>query len=126
MGRHPPKNLSQALMARILMWREQVAEVGAISPRARAILAEALRGKDDRVDVVGGRADESRATESPPRKTVRTGTVVVREHGGVLHRVTAMPDGFEWRGRTFRSLSAVARAITGVSWSGRRFLRRRP
>ncbi len=121
MGRHPPKNLSQAIMARILMWREQVAEVGDISPRARAILAEALRGKDDRGDVVGGPADESRATESLPRKTVRTGTVLVREHGGVLHRVTAMPDGFEWRGRTFRSLSAVARAITGVSWSGRRF-----
>ena len=111
MGRHPPKNLSQAIMARILMWREQVAEVGDLSPRARAILAEALRGKDDRGDVVGGPADESRATESPPRKTVRTGTVLVCEHGGVLHRVTAMPDGFEWRGRTFRSLSAVARAI---------------
>ena len=43
-------------MARILMWREQVAEVGDISPRARAILAEALRGKDDRGDVVGGPA----------------------------------------------------------------------
>jgi hypothetical protein len=35
MGRHPPKNLSQAIMARILMWREQVAEVGDLSPRAR-------------------------------------------------------------------------------------------
>ena len=57
MGRHPPKNLSQAIMARILMWREQVAEVGDLSPRARAILAEALRGKDDRGDVVGGPAD---------------------------------------------------------------------
>ena len=59
--------------------------------------------------------------EVPYRKTLRTGTVLVREHGGVLHRVTAMPDGFEWRGQTFRSLSAVARAIAGVSWSGRQF-----
>jgi hypothetical protein len=121
MGRHPSKTLSQALMARILTWREQVVEVGDISPRARAILVEALRGKGDRAAVGSGRADESRAMEVPYRKTLRTGTVLVREHGGVLHRVTAMPDGFEWRGQTFRSLSAVARAIAGVSWSGRRF-----
>jgi hypothetical protein len=53
MGRHPPKMLSQALMARILMWREQVAEVGDISTRARAILVEALGRKDDRVDAHG-------------------------------------------------------------------------
>jgi hypothetical protein len=40
---------------------------------------------------------------------------------GVLHRVTAAADGFEWNGRIFGNLSAVARAITGVNWSGRRF-----
>jgi hypothetical protein len=85
-------------MARILMWREQVAELGDINTRARAILVEALEGKDDRIDVAVGRGNDLCATESPPRKAIRTGTVLVREHGGVLHRVTAMPDGFEWRG----------------------------
>lgn len=43
-GRHPPKTLSHGLMERILAWREQVAEVGDIGPRSRAILAEALAG----------------------------------------------------------------------------------
>jgi len=47
--------------------------------------------------------------------------VLVREHAGVLHRVTVAADGFEWNGRIFGSLSALARAITGVNWSGRRF-----
>ena len=47
--------------------------------------------------------------------------MLVREHAGVWHRVTAAGDGFEWNGRMFGSLSAVARAITGVNWSGRRF-----
>jgi len=45
----------------------------------------------------------------------------VREHAGVLHRVTATPEGFEWEGKVYASLSAVARAITGVRWNGHRF-----
>jgi hypothetical protein len=43
----------------------------------------------------------------------------MREHGGVRHTVTVTPDGFVWQ--DYPSLSAVARAITGTSWNGRRF-----
>ncbi|TXF11555.1 DUF2924 domain-containing protein [Pelomicrobium methylotrophicum] len=47
------------------------------------------------------------------------GTVLVREYGEREHRVTALPDGgFDYEGRRFRSLSAVARFITGQHWSG--------
>ena len=46
---------------------------------------------------------------------------MIREHAGVLHRVTVVAEGFEWEGRIYASLSAVARAITGVRWNGRRF-----
>jgi hypothetical protein len=52
---------------------------------------------------------------------IRPGTILVREHQNVLHRVTALESGFSWNGRTFASLSAVARAITGVRWNGPRF-----
>ncbi len=52
-GRHPPKTLSSALMVRILTWREQVLEVGDVSPRSRAILAAAIRGKDERAETGG-------------------------------------------------------------------------
>ncbi|HYA79913.1 MAG TPA: DUF2924 domain-containing protein, partial [Methylocystis sp.] len=51
----------------------------------------------------------------------RVGTALIREHAGVLHRVTVVAEGFEWEGRIYASLSAVARAITGVRWNGRRF-----
>ena len=37
------------------------------------------------------------------------------------HTVTVAPDGFDWQGMTYRSLSAIARAITGTAWSGPRF-----
>ena len=120
-GRHPPKSLSPALMIRILTWREQVLEVGDVSPRSRAILAAAIRGKDERAETGGKPELGPIAHASRPRMPIRAGTVLVREHAGVLHRITVVADGFEWDGRIFGSLSAVARALTGVSWSGRRF-----
>jgi hypothetical protein len=47
-----------------------------------------------------------------------TGTQVVREYQGVEHRVTVLDDGFEYAGKPYRSLSAIARAITGTRWNG--------
>jgi hypothetical protein len=125
-SRHPPKTLSHVLMDRILAWREQVAESGDINSRSRAILAAALAGKTIGAAKHCQVQDNSNETDpgarSPrPRAPLRVGTGLVREHAGVLHRVTVVPDGFEWQGRIYASLSAVARAITGVRWNGHRF-----
>ena len=54
-------------------------------------------------------------------RTPVIGTRLVREWDQVEHTVTVMRDGFDWRGRRFKSLSAVARAITGTRWNGYRF-----
>jgi hypothetical protein len=51
----------------------------------------------------------------------RPGTVLVREWRGVTHHVTTVEDGFLWNGTTHRSLSIIARAITGTNWNGPRF-----
>ena len=45
----------------------------------------------------------------------------VREYEGVAHRVEATADGFRWQGRAWKSLSQIAREITGVRWNGPRF-----
>ena len=45
----------------------------------------------------------------------------MREWGGVPQRVMALEEGFVWNGTTFKSLSQVARAITGTRWNGPRF-----
>jgi len=55
-----------------------------------------------------------------PRNPV-AGTRLVREWDGVAHTVTVLKDGFDWQGRKFRSLSAIAREITGTRWNGWRF-----
>jgi hypothetical protein len=46
------------------------------------------------------------------------GTRLVRGWQGVEHTVTVLRDGFEWQGRPYKSLSAIARAITGTRWNG--------
>jgi hypothetical protein len=51
----------------------------------------------------------------------RPGTILVREWQGTTHHVTVGNDGFLWNGETYRSLSSIARAITGTKWNGPRF-----
>jgi hypothetical protein len=46
------------------------------------------------------------------------GTRLVREWQGIEQTVTVLADGYEWQGRPYRSLSSVARAITGTRWNG--------
>ena len=55
-----------------------------------------------------------------PRNPV-IGTKLIREWDGVEHTVTVLRDGFDWQGRKLKSLSAVAREITGTRWNGYRF-----
>jgi hypothetical protein len=58
--------------------------------------------------------------EAPPRlpRKVKTGTRLVREWQGKVHEVTVAPDGFIWNGERYRSLSQIARLITGTRWNG--------
>jgi len=47
------------------------------------------------------------------KRSLKPGTILAREHDGVLHRVVVTEGGFAWNGAAYRSLSEVARAITG-------------
>jgi len=55
------------------------------------------------------------------RRTLRPGTVLVREWHGVGHQVSVLEEGVLYRGERYRSLSEVAHLITGTRWSGPRF-----
>ncbi len=66
-------------------------------------------------------APASRSLTKDASRTARPGTLLVREHGGVLHRVMVLDEGVTWNGRTYDSLSQVALAITGTRWNGPRF-----
>jgi hypothetical protein len=70
----------------------------------------------DEVEGVARRKNQS----ADPRNPV-VGTRLIREWDGVEQTVIVLKDGFDWQGRKFKSLSAVARAITGTRWNGYRF-----
>jgi hypothetical protein len=57
----------------------------------------------------------------PDKIGLRPGTVLIREWDGAPQRVMVLADGFAWNGSTYKSLSQVARAITGTRWNGPRF-----
>jgi hypothetical protein len=112
-GKPPPPALTKDLLGRMIAWRIQEKFYGGHDKATLKLL-----------DGLARRGVAKPATE--PR--LRPGTVLMREHGGVRHTVTVTPDGFVWRDTNYPSLSAVARAITGTSWNGRRFfgLRMKP
>lgn len=96
-----PKGLSQPFLRRYLAFEVQARRGGGL-PKA---LVETLIKRHIRTP----------ATELAP------GGRLLREWNGITHIVEVTPDGYRWNGSTHRSLSAIARAITGAHWSGPRF-----
>jgi hypothetical protein len=113
LGDKPPDTLGRDILALAVAYARQERLRGGLSkPVARELnrlLARALR--DDATDAL-----RPVATSLP-----RAGTILVREWQGTTHHVTVLADGFLWNGEAHRSLSGIARAITGTTWNGPRF-----
>jgi hypothetical protein len=107
-GKEPPP-FSRAYIQSRLAYRIQELAYGGLKPETRARL-EALGEQLDGGNVVLRRI---RADSRP-----LPGTRLIREYDGVQHVVTVRADDFEFEGRPYRSLSAVARHITGTRWNG--------
>ena len=110
-----PAHLSRFLLHRLLAYRIQANAYGDLDRETARLL-----------DRIAKQCTRGNKSPIPPVEDLRAGrlkpgTVLVREHDGVLHQVTVLPDGFAWNGSTYESLSAVARAITGTNWNGPRF-----
>ena len=66
----------------------------------------------------GGRVD---VRKRPANDRPISGTRLIRDYQGVEHCVTVRDNDFEYQGRPYKSLSAIARAITGTQWNGLTF-----
>ena len=108
----PAPNNSRSYLELRLGYRIQELTLGGLSRETRRTL-------DLLADEIEGHS-RHRSIVADPRTPV-VGTRLVREWDGVEHTVTVMKDGFDLQGRRFKSLSAVARAITGTQWNGYRF-----
>jgi hypothetical protein len=115
--RSQPPRLSRDLLIRALAYRIQELRYGGLSKATRRKLATLVNATQSEGEI---------APETGQK--IRTGARLVREWNGRTHTVTVKEEGFTYAGRSYRSLSAIAREITGAHWSGPRFFRlaRRP
>jgi Protein of unknown function (DUF2924) len=106
-GHSAPKSLRRNFLARAVAYQMQVETYGGLSvgtKRRLREIANAVRNGDGNSMLGSAR--------------IRTGTQMIRQWQNTTHTVTAVAEGFEWNGRTYKSLSAVANAITGTNWNG--------
>jgi hypothetical protein len=99
-------------------WKLQELREGGLSNEALAQAAQLAQGADLRVRPPAGALAAAVEVHKRDPRLPAPGTVLRREHGGEVHEVTVLVDRFEYRGGSFRSLSAVARQITGTAWNG--------
>ena len=120
--RPAPEHLNRAILIRIIAYKMQARRFGDLDAKCIQAL-DAIAKTHDRRRKAGQLKPKAvpEVEPVPPDRGHRPGTMFIREHGGEMHRVTVVHGGFEWRGETYRSLSDIARRITGTTWSGPRF-----
>jgi len=101
----PPSHASLDFLRGNLSWRIQALAAGEDPIKLRQSFLNKLKAK-------------------PPLKKAqdfKPGTRLIRAWNGTTHEVTVLESGYQWRGERYRSLSHIAREITGTQWSGPRF-----
>ena len=105
----PPPRYNRRFLESRLAYRIQELAYGGLKPETIT-----------RLEAMGQQLDGG----NPVMRRIRTddkpiaGTRLIREYQGIEQTVTVRNDGYEWQGRPYRSLSAIARAITGTRWNG--------
>ena len=101
-----PSRLRFQTLRRILAYEVQARALGGLSPKEQRALKAIAGGK---------------GTSEATSQVASSGTHLVREWNGRTYRVEVTDEGYVLDGTTYRSLSAVAKRITGTAWSGPRF-----
>ena len=106
----PPQRIGRRLLELGVAWKLQERAYGGFSAAMKRRLAD-----------LGKTMDENGDLAKPRTVKLKPGMKLVREWRGQTHDVLVLGDGFQWRGQRWRSLSAIAREISGTHWSGPRF-----
>lgn len=103
----PPRLMRRKLMISVLAYRLLEKEYGGLSHAARTKLRHLAKGS---------RSERRSLAGSNPQ--LKTSTRFIRSWKGEVHEVNVEDEGYEYRGKRYGSLSAIAREITGTRWSG--------
>jgi len=112
-----------------IVWRMQANAEGDLTERARRRAEELANDADLRIRRPSDRPQPSSFATTRTAKVdfgdraglPMPGTILTRPYKGRTITVTVLDDGLEWEGEVYRSLSAVAKAVTGSHWSGKYF-----
>jgi Protein of unknown function (DUF2924) len=102
-----PMRFSRDLLMHAVAYRMQERVLGGLKPATRRLFER-----------VSHDARARRPTRVAPVRKLAPGALLIREWGGTKHQVTVLERGVMFRGKPYRSLSEVARVITGNRWSG--------
>jgi hypothetical protein len=105
---HP--KLRREMMIPILAYRIQEMAYGGLKPSTRKRLEKLAR-----------ELDRDPNAKLPAPQQIKSGTKLLRQWRGETHNVIVVDDGFDYRNKRYRSLSEIARQITGTRWSGPSF-----
>jgi hypothetical protein len=114
-GKAPSREIGRSFLTRAIAYRLQERAYGGLKPSTRHLLAR-----------VAEETATGSSAKKPQIRRAQSGTVLIREWQGNAHRVTMLDEGVSFNGKRYRSLSEVAREITGSRWSGPRFFGLRP
>ena len=112
LGTDLPAVRSRDLLLRLLAWQVQAEARGGLD----FVTEHKLRD-------IAKALEHDGAYEPKIRRDLSPGVVLTREWKGALYKVTVTAGGFQHQGKSYKSLSDIARRITGTRWSGPRFFR---
>jgi hypothetical protein len=119
----PPKSKSRSYLRKRVAWHLQAAEYGGVPEATLAKLDALIPIALARYESAASRRANASTGREPQRdpRLPGPGAVLRRTHGGQIHEVAVSEHGFEYGGQVYRSLSAIARLITGTNWNGYSF-----
>ncbi len=126
----PSRSGNKDFLRKRVAWRLQSLAEGGLSERAKQRATELARDADIRLRI----PTPPKVSPGADGRTVRTkvaggerllmpGSTISREYRGRRIEVAVLAKGFEYEGQVYRSLSAVAKAVTGAHWNGYLFFR---
>lgn len=122
----PPRSRHKEHLVRRIAWGQQMRAEGDLTERARRRAAKLAQDVDLRLGAPrkakAAAAVSAPATNAAPdRRLPMPGTIMVRRYADRTHQVMVLEQGFEYEGHTYKSLTAVAKRITGKHWNGYHF-----
>jgi hypothetical protein len=118
LGGTPPAHLPRWLLLRVLAYRIQANALCGLDKETLRVLRQPKR---QTVHSLDGRPFEPRIPKTREGANLIAGAQLVREWNGKLERVMVLEKGFSWNGKSYDSLSRIAKAMTGTNWNGHRF-----